>query len=71
MAYTALSELKVDENRRDIAAGRAPSNSAALTAVAGGTLNTTWSQDELDELENVIARQGEIELALIDIGVLE
>lgn len=42
----------------------------ALTAVVGGTLDTTWGADELAELENVIERQAEIEAALVAAGIL-
>lgn len=43
---------------------------AALTAVVGGSLDTTWGAEELAELQNVITRQGEIEAVLQAHGLL-
>jgi len=43
---------------------------SALTDVVGGTLDTTFGAEELAELENVITRQGEIEAALVAVGIL-
>lgn len=52
------------------AAATSPTQSAALTAALGGTLDTTFGQQELDELNNIIVRVGEIEAALERAGIV-
>ncbi len=47
-----------------------PAQSAALTAALGGTLDTTYGQAELDEINNMIVRIGEIEAALEAAGIV-
>ena len=51
-------------------AGTSPTQSAALTAALGGTLDTTYGQAELDEINNMIVRIGEIEAALERAGIV-
>lgn len=43
---------------------------SALTAADGGTVDTTWGQDEVDVLDNVVTRLGEIETALTNLGLI-
>lgn len=70
MAYSALGAVEKEENIRDLSAGLPPRHVQSLTAVAGGTLDTSFGAPELAELQNVITRQGEIEQALKDLGHL-
>lgn len=51
-------------------AGTTPVQSAAMTAALGGTLDTTFGQAELDEINNMIVRIGEIEAALEAAGIV-
>lgn len=43
---------------------------SALTAADGGTVDTTYGQDEVDVINNAVTRIGEIEAALQAIGLL-
>lgn len=44
--------------------------SAALTAADGSTVDTAYGQEEADVISNLVARQAEIEAALVAAGIL-
>lgn len=43
---------------------------AALTAADGSTVDTAYGQEEADVIANLVARQAEIEAALVAAGIL-
>lgn len=47
-----------------------PAEPEALTADDGGTVDATYGQDEADVIANLVVRVGELEAALIALGLL-
>lgn len=67
----ALNARQKEENRKDMAAGKAPRNVAtALTTLNADTLDGTYGAEELAALDNVRTRSGEVKTALADFGLL-
>lgn len=66
----ALTEAQKNENRKDLASGKPPRHATSITAAAGGTIDSSYGAPEAAEITNHTTRQGEIQQALEDAGLL-